>query len=90
MGKPVGIYDQLSYSFLSTEECKKSPVTVHFRCTSPMRLEPIDGNIVFNCDAYSLVLGRGKASGVGSVRPDQDEPERFRFFLRIVITFPTV
>ena len=89
-GKPAGLFDQLLYVFYRIDECQKSPVFVHLRCTTPLRIEPVDGTAIFNCDAYNRVLGVGRANGIGSVKPEQDEPGRFRVTLQTVITFPGV
>ena len=89
-GKPVGLFDELLYIFYRIDECQKSPVFLHLRCTTPLRVEPIDGTTIFNCDTYSRVLGVGRANGIGTIKPAQDEPGRFRVTVRTVITFPTV
>ena len=89
-GKPVGLFDRLLYVFHRIDECQKSPVFIHLRCTTPLRLEPIDGTAILNCDAYSRVLGVGRAHGIGSLKPAQGESGRFRITQQTVITFPTV
>ena len=89
-GKPVGLYDQLLYAFYRIDVCQQSPVTMHLRCDNPVRIEPVDGTVIFNCGAHNRVLGGGRAQGIGGMNPEENDPGRFRAFFQVVITFPAV
>ena len=86
-GKPIGPYEPLVYGFYSIDACEQSPVLIHYRCPTPIRTEPIDENFVINCYAFNRALGRGRLQGIASIRPDRDDPEKYRIIYRNVITF---
>ena len=86
-GKPAGPNDRLVYGFRSIDACEQSPVLNHFRCPSPLRTEPIDGTLIANCYAFHRALGRGKYYGFSTVRPDHNDPEKYRIDTKSIITF---
>ena len=86
-GKPAGPNDRLVYAFRSIDACEQSPVLIHFRCPTPLRTEPIDGTLVVNCYAFNRALGRGRVYGISNVRPDQDDPGKYRIDLKGIMTF---
>ena len=86
-GKPAGPYTPLVYGFYSIDACHQSPVNIHYRCPTPIRGEPIEQIYVSACYTYNRVLGRGRSHGIGTIRPDRDEPDKFRIDIKGVITF---
>ena len=86
-GKPAGPYEPLVYGFYSIDACRQSPVNIHYRCPTPIRAEPIDEIYASNCYTYNRVLGRGRAQGIGTIKPDRDEPDKFRVDIKNVISF---
>ena len=85
-GKPAGERERLAYGFAHIDVCEQSPAIIHIRSAAPFRVEPIDGTLIINFLTYSRVLGRGRAHGVGSIKPDPDEPDTFRITARVVYT----
>ena len=85
-GKPAGVRERLAYGFLHIDVCEQSPVIIHIRSAAQFRMEPIDGTLVITFLTYNRVLGRGRAHGVGSIKPDPDEPKRFRITAQIIYT----
>ena len=86
-GKPAVPFEPLLYGFYSIDVCEQSPVLIHYRCPTPIRAEPIDGTYVLNCYAFNRILGRGKTQGIGIIRPDQDDPGKYIFNFKNIITF---
>ena len=86
-GKPAGPSERLIYGFHSIDACEQSPVVIHYRCHTPLRAEPIDGTRTVNCYAFNRVLGRGRVHGIRSIRPDRDDPGKYRMSSRTIITF---
>ena len=73
-GKPETV--QLSYGFYVIGVCKKSPVVVHTVATSPTLHFVLNQSMVLS--TYSRALGHGKAVGIGSMRPDPDDPDKYQ------------
>ena len=88
-GKTIGELETLVYGVYIIDACQQSPLLIQFQSHTPLRSEPIDRNVVINCDLYSTVLGYGKAQGIGSILPDPYQPEKYRVSARNVLTFPT-
>ena len=86
-GKPASITDSLYAGAFKIDVCEQSPVIILYRTATPIRVEPIDNNSIFNFDVKNDVLGRGKAHGFHRPRPVKDEPGKFRFSDRLVFTF---
>ena len=86
-GKPAGVRDRLAYGFAHIDVCQQSPVIIRYQCDAPFRIDPMYGTLVITCLAYNKVLGHGRVYVVGSVKPDHDEPEKFRLSTRAVFTF---
>ena len=89
-GKPAGMNELIVYGFYNIDACQQSPVIIQYQSATPFRAEPVDGTLIINCDLYSRVLGHGKAQGIGIIKPDPDEPERFRIIGRNAFTFPAL
>ena len=87
-GKPAGQQVVLVYGINSIEGCQQSPVIIQFQCSNPLRVEPVDGTLVFNCDSYSRVLGHGRILGTSSITPILENPGQYRYTVRDVYTFP--
>ena len=88
-GKPAAPvpYDPLVYGFYSIDACEQSPVLIHYRCPAPLRTEPVDKTSVVNCYTFNRALGRGRVQGIGTIRPDRDDPEQYHISYRNIITF---
>ena len=84
-GKPTG--NMLVYGFFRIDACQQSPVIIHIRCDTPFRIEPVDGTIISSCIAYNRVLGYGRERGYGSIKPDPNEPGKFRVTAGNIFTF---
>ena len=89
-GKPAGVNEVLVYGFYNIDVCQQSPVIIQYQSGSPFRAEPVDGTFVINCDLYNRVLGHGKAQGITSIEPVQNEPGKYRFTIRNAFTFPAM
>ena len=87
-GRPGRVSDSLFYGFYNIPVCEQSPVIIQYQSGTPLRAEPIDGTSIINCDLYNRVLGFGKANGVVTVVPDENQPGRFRATFRNAFTFP--
>ena len=88
-GKPVGVRDQMQYTFANIDACKQSPLIIQIQSRYPSRREPIDGIRVHNLDIYNQVLGYGTAVGTVQVSPDPNEPGIFHVVVRLIFIFPS-
>ena len=86
-GKPAGPSEQLLYGFSSIDACEQSPILIHYRCPTPIRTEPVDLTRIANCNAFNRVLGRGRTQSISTVRPDQENPRKFRIDYKNISTF---
>ena len=86
-GKPIGFPAIVVYGFYYIPVCEQSPVIIQYQSGTPFRAEPVDGFAIINCDTYNRILGSGKAQGVASIVPDENEPGHFRITGRNAFTF---
>ena len=89
-GKPVGVGNSVQYGYWSIDVCDQSPIIIQYSTPTPFRLEPIDGTGVFHLDLYNNVLGYGKAVETVTIRPDEDNPGKYRISNRAFFTFPAM
>ena len=87
-GIAVGVGNSLNYGYTRLDAYDQSPITFQFQTATPFRQEPVDGAIFLNFDMYNSVLGYGKAQGSLTIKPDKNNPGKFRVAARNVITFP--
>ena len=88
-GKPAGVANFAAYGYYTIVNlCEQSQVLIQLQTVPPLRSEPIDGFNIFHHELYSPVLGYGTAEGYNTIRPDPDEPGKFRFTVRNVLSFP--
>ena len=88
-GKPVGVRDDLHYTFANIDACKQSPLIIQVQSRYPNRIEPIDGTHVHIFDTYNMVLGYGTAHAIVLVSPDPNEPGIFHVVVRFIFAFPS-
>ena len=86
-GIPAGVGTTIQYGYDVIHVCDQSPVIVQYQNAIPTRLEPVDGTYSADYDIYNQVLGYGKALGIARLKPDPDNPGKFRLILRLVYTF---
>ena len=86
-GLPADVSTFLVYGFSKIDVCDKSPITIQLKSAIPLRLESIDGMYIIDYDVYSHVFGFGKATGLCTVKPDPENPEKYRFISKVVFTF---
>ena len=86
-GIAVGVGNSLNYGYTRLDACDQSPITIQFQTATPFRQEPVDGAIFLNFDVYNSVLGYGKAQGSLTIKPDWNNPGKFRVAARNVFTF---
>ena len=84
-GKTVGPTSALAYGFYIIDVCQQSPLLIQFLTTTPF---PVGSVIIINPVLYNNVLGYGKSQGVGFIRPDPQQPDKFRLSFSNVFTFP--
>ena len=89
-GIPIGVGENVNYGFSKINVCDQSPMIIQFQTATPFRHEPVDGTTFLNFDLYDRVLGRGKALGAYTVKPDTKEPGKYRIIARVVYTFPAL
>ena len=87
-GTSAGVGNIIYYGYDIFDVCDQSPVIVLFQNASPLRSEPVDGDVSLNFDIYNNILGYGKALGFLSTKPDPDNPGKYRIINRVVFTFP--
>ena len=87
-GTSAVVGNSIQYGYDIIDVCDQSPVIVQFQNTSPLRIEPVDGDVSLNFDIYNNILGYGKALGFSSAKPDPDNPGKYRIIFRFVFTFP--
>ena len=76
-GKYAGPHESLA--------CEQSPVLMHFQCRTTFCVKPIDQSYVSNCYTYNGVSGR--ALGIGPVKADKDEPDKYCVDIKTIVTF---
>ena len=87
-GLPAGEENTMQYGYMNIDICDQSPVIIQYSHPSPFRFEPVDGTGIFHFDIYNNVLGYGKAVEVVTIKPDYDNPGKYRISSRDVFTFP--
>ena len=73
---------------MNIDVCDQSPVIIQFSTPTPLRYEPVDRTGISHFDIYNNVLGYGKAVGAVTIKPDYDNPGKYRISSRDVFTFP--
>ena len=86
-GLPADVSAFLVYGFSRIDVWDKSPINIQLKSAIPSRLESIDGTCIIDFDLYSHVLGFGKATGLHTVKPDPENPEKYRFISKVIFTF---
>ena len=86
-GRPVTVGNTMDYAFIVINVLPHRPVIIQYRTPSPFRIEPIDGVGVLNFQLYNRFLGSGIARGTVTVRPDENNPGKFRITARNAFTF---
>lgn len=76
------------YAFNVISICDQSPVVIQVQNETPFRLEPIDLTFHIDYNVYNNVLGHGKAYGGSIMKPDPENPGKYRFVTRNVFNFP--
>ena len=85
-GIPARVGDLIEYGYHIFFVCDQSPVVVQFQNAIPFRQDPV-GTTIVDFDIYNQVLGYGKAHGILSIKPDDENPGQFRNVVRLVYTF---
>ena len=62
-------------------------MNIQYQSAFPASRDPINSVFVVSSDLYNRVLGHGKSYGVVILKPDENEPGRFRITIRNVFTF---
>ena len=88
-GLPADMDTFMVYGFSKIDVCNQSPVIIQLQSSVPLRFESIGESFqyILEFDLYSRVLGYGKALGVSTIRPDPDNPGKYRFINKNVYTF---
>ena len=67
--------------------CPNGPLTWPVRSMTPVRIEPVDGSVLFNLQFQHPELGEGVGRGFFRVEPS-DDPALLHYTYRLSITFP--
>ena len=86
-GRPVTVGNTMDYAFIKIQSRPQRPVIIQYRTPTPFRIEPVDMAGFLNFELYNRYLGSGRAQGSVTVRPDQDNPGKFRLTARNAFTF---
>ena len=86
-GLSADISTYMVYGFSIIDVCDQSPIIIQIQSAIPFRREPIDGTYILDFDLYSRVLGYGKASGLCTIKPDPENPGKYRYVNKNVFTF---